>query len=57
VVVLTSCGRGWAAQPPMMREAEQRTWQAIFWERASTTGGNGLARASGVWRAGATSPR
>jgi hypothetical protein len=57
VVVLTSCGRGWAAQPPMMREAEQRTWQAIFWERTSTTGGNGLARASGVWRAGATSPR
>jgi hypothetical protein len=31
-VVCINCGRsGMAAQPPMMCEAEQRTWQAIFW--------------------------
>lgn len=35
-----NCGRGWAAQPLMMSEAEQQTLEAIFWERTSTTGGN-----------------
>jgi hypothetical protein len=51
-----NCGRGWAAQPPMMCEAEQRSCpgRAVFWEATFDDGRQLFCEC--VCRASATSP-